>query len=348
MAQGSSHFGSRVLFAVKSKVDLVFLFLPLSVTADHGQEPQMGVGEPHFRGGVADDSSRSSGRMCQPSQGRVQGRFPRLRESQVRMSRRWSPSQSVRPASRSPDEARADAVARVASLEAAIAALGDHDDQVRKSLEESLAKAKKSTNVGPIGVRLNSAMKFIECIRKRARLPRRKRVRLLQSQSVEEMASLVAAEARLESLRAEAAPTNVPAPPLVNMEAEFRRMQRVIDELQAELTRFKSKEIRATESDEEDRAILATDLPQSKKCRRTGPGMQPSLLAIGGVTADPSALMSTLIDQGGTSARESGCRNPARQQPEIRDMVSGQRERGRRRTQVLHTDGFQIGTGGKG
>ena len=58
-------------------------------------------------------------------------------------------SKPVRPASRSPDEARADAVARVASLEAAIAALGDHDDQVRKSLEETLAKAKKSTNIAP-------------------------------------------------------------------------------------------------------------------------------------------------------------------------------------------------------
>ena len=152
-------------------------------------------------------------------------------------------SKPVRPASRSPDEARADAVARVASLEAAIAALGDHDDQVRKSLEESLAKAKKSTNVAPVGVRLNSA--------------------------------------------------NVPAPPLVNVEAQFRRMQRVIDELQAELARLKSKEIRAKESDEEDREVLATDLPQSKKSRRTGPGMQPSLLAIGGAAGDPSALMST-------------------------------------------------------
>ena len=141
-------------------------------------------------------------------------------------------SKPVRPVSRSPDEARADAVARVASLEAAIAALGDHDDQVRKSLEESLAKAKKSTNVAPVGVRLNSAMKFIERIQKRVATKdaeiakKEEEVRLLQSQRAEEMASLVAAEARLESLRAEAAPTNVPAPPLVNVEAEFRRMQR--------------------------------------------------------------------------------------------------------------------------
>ena len=197
--------------------------------------------------------------------------------------------------------------------------MGDHDDQVRKSLEESLAKAKKSTNVAPVGVRLNSAMKLIERIRKRVATKdaeiakKEEEVRLLQSQRAEEMASLVAAEARLESLRAEAAPTNVPAPPLVNVEAEFRRMQRVIDELQAELARFKSKEVRATESDEEDREILATDLPQSKKSRRTGPGMQPSLLAIGGAAADPSALMSTLIDQGDTAARERGYRNPSRQ-----------------------------------
>ena len=107
----------------------------------------------------------------------------------------------VRPASRSPDEARADAVARVASLEPAIAALGDHDDQVRKSLEEALAKFKKSANVAPVGVRLNSAMKFIERIRKRVATKdaeiakKEEEVRLLQSQRAEEMASLVAAEA---------------------------------------------------------------------------------------------------------------------------------------------------------
>ena len=52
--------------------------------------------------------------------------------------------------SRSPDEVRADAVARVASLEAAIAAFEDHHDQAQKSLEEALAKAKKSANVAPV------------------------------------------------------------------------------------------------------------------------------------------------------------------------------------------------------
>ena len=71
----------------------------------------------------------------------------------------------------------------------------------------------------------------------------------------------------------------------MNVEAEFRRMQRVIDELQAEVARFRSKEIR-TESDEEDRGVLSTDLPQTKKSRRMGPGAQPSLLALGGVAGD--------------------------------------------------------------
>ena len=76
---------------------------------------------------------------------------------------------------------------------------------------------------------------------------------------------MVAEEARLESLRAEAAAaTNVPAPPSVNVEAEFRRMQRVIDELQAELARFRSREVvGGTEVDEDERA-LCTDLSHTR------------------------------------------------------------------------------------
>ena len=86
-------------------------------------------------------------------------------------------------------------------------ALGDHDVQARKSLEEDLAKAKKSANVASVGVRLNSAMNFIERTRKRlatrdAEIAKKEEeVRQLQFQRAEEMASLVAAEARLESLR---------------------------------------------------------------------------------------------------------------------------------------------------
>ena len=51
-------------------------------------------------------------------------------------------------------------------------------------------KAKNSTNVAPVGVRLNSAMKFIERIRKRvatkdAEITKKEEVRLLQSQRAE-------------------------------------------------------------------------------------------------------------------------------------------------------------------
>ena len=168
---------------------------------------------------------------------------------------------------RSPDEVRADAVARVASLEAAIAALGDHDDQAQKSLEEALAKAKKSANVAPVGARLNYSMNFIERLRKRLTTKdadiskKEEEHRQLQSQRAEGMVSLVAAEARLESLRAEAAAsTDVPAP--------------LLDELQAELASFRSREVVAgTEVDEEEGAS-STDLSHTRKSRRLGPGAE--------------------------------------------------------------------------
>ena len=73
--------------------------------------------------------------------------------------------------------------------------------------------------------------------------------------------------------------------------------------------------------------------------------MQPSLLAIGGAPVDPSALMSTLIDQGDTAARESGHRNPLRS---FEIWFQGNESRGGGEPQVLHTDGFPIRTGGKG
>ena len=82
-------------------------------------------------------------------------------------------------------------------------------------------------------------MKFIERVRKwvatkDAEIAKKEEeVRLLEFQLAEEMASLVAEEARLEFLRAEAAPTNVP----VNVEAEFRDRR-----IASEFTRFKSKE----------------------------------------------------------------------------------------------------------
>ena len=47
--------------------------------------------------------------------------------------------------SKSPDEVRADAVARVDSLEAAIAALGDHDNQARKAARGSSREFQEPT-----------------------------------------------------------------------------------------------------------------------------------------------------------------------------------------------------------
>ena len=248
----------------------------------------------------------------------------------------------VRPASRSPD-----AVARVASLEAVIA-LGDHDDQVRKSLEEVLAKAKKSANVASVGVRLNSAMKIHRAHPEEGGKKGRR-----DCQEGRGSSSFAVSASRGDGkfarsrgpigLSAEAAP---PAPPSVDVEAEFRRMQRVIDALQAELARFRSKEIRATESDEEDRGVLVTNFAAIQE--ESADGSRNAAQSFGHWWSGRRPIR-TLIDQGDTAARESGYRsNPSRQSPEIRDMVSGRREWRRRRTQVLSKVGFPIGTGGKG
>ena len=174
-------------------------------------------------------------------------------------------------------------------MEAAIAALGDHDDQARKLLEEALAKAKKGANVAIVGVRLNSLMNYIDRLRKRlttkdAEISKKEEeLRQLQSERAEEMARLVAAETRLESLRAEAAAaTNIPVPPSANVEAKFRRMQRVINELQAELARFRSREVAGGTEVEEDEGAFSTDLSHTRKSRRLGLPAPSTLLAIEG------------------------------------------------------------------
>ena len=177
--------------------------------------------------------------------------------------------------------------------------MGDHDDQARKSLEEALAKAKKSANVAPVGVRLNSSMNCIERLRKRLTTKdveiskKEEELRQLQSERAEEMTRLVAAEARLESLRAEAAAaTNVPTPPSANVEAEFRRMQRVIDELQAELARFRSRVVVGGTEVEEDEGAFSSDLSHTRKSRRMGLGAPSTLLAIErGERSNPSRVV---------------------------------------------------------
>ena len=174
-------------------------FFCSQVTADYGQEPQVGVGKRHFRGGMADDSPRTSAafkrvalirtqRVIRPGKGSQEGSLAfgspgreceeggaQAGQTSVKISRRSESGCSC-----------------TSCLEAAIAALGDHDDQARKSLEEALAKAKKSANVAPVGVRLNSAMNFIERTRKKVGNKRRRNfpkkeeeVRQSQSQRAE-------------------------------------------------------------------------------------------------------------------------------------------------------------------
>ena len=216
-----------------------------------------------------------------------------------------------------------------------LAASGDHDDQARKLLEEAFAKAKKSANVAPVGVRLNSSMNYIERLGKRlttkdAEISKKEEeLRQLQSERAEEMARLVAAEARLESLRAEAAAaTNVPAPPSANVEAKFRRMQRVLDELQAELARFRSREVVGGTEVDEDEGTFSTDLSHTRKSRRLGPGAPSTLLTIeGGERSNPSSDRVTVriarssVGRGAQSGSSQNFAQAFRPFEQIRDFV---------------------------
>ena len=144
------------------------------------------------------------------------------------------------------------------------------------------------------------------------------------------MPSLVAAKARLESIRAEAAPTNVPAAPLVNVEPEFRQMQRVIDELQAEFARHKSKEIRVQ--------------------RGRQVSVSHRFAAIQEESGDWSRNAAQSFGHWWTGRRirvDVHSYRDSNQRLEI--WFQGNESGGRgRRTQVPHTDRFPIGTGGKG
>ena len=78
-----------------------------------------------------------------------------------------SPQQSNVPrVSKSPDEVRKCAFAKVARLQAAIASL-DEDDQERSSLQQALERAQQQTVLPPVDQRIADCVQFIERAKKR-------------------------------------------------------------------------------------------------------------------------------------------------------------------------------------
>ena len=104
-----------------------------------------------------------------------------------------------------------------------------------KFLQDALAKARIAANGAPVGVRLDTCAKYVE--RKRKCDEDMAKLQTLRA-SVE---GELKAEARLESLRAEAAvPMPQPHVPHQNVGADVSRMQQVIDKLQRELSQWRA------------------------------------------------------------------------------------------------------------
>ena len=114
----------------------------------------------------------------------------------------------------SPEAANEAARARVTSLEAAISALGNADGPFLKLLQEALSKARKATQVAPVGERLEACTQFIERARKRLEKSDLE-LEKIQAERARLAAELAEGQARLEALRTEArsaAPTQPPTP----------------------------------------------------------------------------------------------------------------------------------------
>ena len=129
-------------------------------------------------------------------------------------------------------------MSRVTSLEAAINVLGNADSPALKLLQEALSKARKATQVAPVGERLETCTQFIERARKRLEKSNLE-LEKIQAERARLAAELAEGQARLV-LRTEAgsaAPTQPPAP--MDVGAELKRMQAVIDDLLRERSQWK-------------------------------------------------------------------------------------------------------------
>ena len=182
--------------------------------------------------------------------------------------------------SRSPDEVRADAVARVASLEGAIAALGDHDDQARKSLKEALAKAKKSAIVAPCRCE-------VELVDELRRAPPEE----VDNQGRRDFqegrgASTIAVRTCRGGGKIGRGRSQIGVSQGRGGSGEQRSSSTFCE--RRELTRFRSREVVGGTKVDEDEGAFSTDLSHTKNSWRLGPGA-PSIE--GGERSNPSRVV---------------------------------------------------------
>ena len=110
--------------------------------------------------GPVEFATEGKGKGHAPEEPRAQARQPTRRGGPVRFGR-------------NPDEAAADACARVSKLQQAIDVL-DAGDPVAHSLQQELKKARAQARIAPVEDRIKSTTAFVESARKRATEPRRR------------------------------------------------------------------------------------------------------------------------------------------------------------------------------
>ena len=199
---------------------------------------------------------------------------------QVAVSTKKQDSPQVAPPRResiSPDALQAAARVRVSKLEAIITTLGE-DDEAAPILQEALRKARAQAQELPLSERVESTRMYVERQQKRverARLSATKaRDALTEALAHEkkEEALLTEAEERLSQLRVALkdipSPFTVPIPPVVpDLSHDMHRMQRVIDELQRELTRLRTvpahQQMSATPRDDDPMEFAGTHQPSA-------------------------------------------------------------------------------------
>ena len=181
-----------------------------------------------------------------------------------------------------PEKAQDAARKRVVKLRAVLDTLGE-DDETYPTIKAALLKAEVQAQERPISEQIRNTKMFISRKQKKVeqtRLETEKAKEALsraQTEQVEQEALLADGERRLEALLVKEkvlpSPFTVPQPAITpNVQAEFSRLQGIIDSLQQELARLRCGEhLSHTLPDDDD--DMVADLPHKKT--KVGPQTPP-------------------------------------------------------------------------
>ena len=136
--------------------------------------------------------------------------------------------------SRPPDVSVAEANAKVVRLEGSLAALGPHDVEERRVLEEALSKVRVRATVAPVGQRLDECEKYCERAAKRLEKAQEVMTEALKAQTLREE-ELAEGKRRLAVLRAEAAAQPAPENPSCPGTDELTHLRRQVAQMEGEL-----------------------------------------------------------------------------------------------------------------